>query len=142
MNKTKEILKQILEKEPWLSSQGICEFHFKNNSAIDGISNYGKESTSYDFYDQLAADRHALLLYTDDFIKVCKWLTGIGKRKTINKKHSSYGLKHIAEKDIGYITNGTFIAGAIHCGFKYHICENSPNPCFNMSEKSLRDLGK
>lgn len=59
--------------------------------------------------------------------------------KTINRKHTSYGIKHIAEKDIGYITNGVFIAAAVIAGYSYEIVPHSPNVPFGMSEKSLKD---
>jgi len=71
--------------------------------------------------------------------KVCQWLAGKRRRKTVNRLHTSYGYKHMAEKDIGeYVTNGCFIAAAVHCGFDYSPCaDNSPNVWFNISEKSL-----
>ena len=59
--------------------------------------------------------------------------------KTINRKHTSYGIKHIAEKDIGYITNGVFIAAAVIAGYPYEIVPGSPNVPFGMSEKSLKE---
>jgi hypothetical protein len=41
------------------------------------------------------------------------------KRKTINQNVSSYGLKHIAERDIGrYIGNGSFIEAMDILGFE------------------------
>lgn len=66
------------------------------------------------------------------------WLADKARRKTINPRYTSYGLKHLAEKEVGYITNGAFIAAAIHCGFAYRIHPDSPNPSFGISEKSLR----
>lgn len=60
--------------------------------------------------------------------------------KTINSKRSSYGLKHIAEQDVGYITNGVFIAAAIIAGYGYKIDPGSPNVPFAMSEKSLKQI--
>ncbi len=64
--------------------------------------------------------------------------------KTINTKHSSYGLKHLAEKEVevGYITNGMFIAAAIIAGYEYRIEPGSPNVAFGMSEKSISDITK
>jgi hypothetical protein len=37
---------------------------------------------------------------------------------------------------------GVFIIAALHCGFRYKAYENSPNPCFNMSEASIKSLEK
>ena len=81
-----------------------------------------------------------LLDSTEEFEKACLWLEKINKIKTINKQHSSYGLKHLAEDEIGYISNGTFIAAAINCGFNYKASETSPNVSFNMSEKDIKSL--
>lgn len=70
-----------------------------------------------------------------------KWLReNVQPTKGINKRHNSYGWKHVAEKDIGYITNGEFIAAGIIAGYPYEIQFGSPNVPFGMSEKSLRDI--
>lgn len=58
-----------------------------------------------------------------------KWIT---KRKTINIKKGSYGLKHVVEKSSNtYISNGAFIKAALEMGFKYK--KNDLNAFFNMS---------
>nr|ALS91550.1 putative vacuolating cytotoxin [uncultured bacterium] len=57
------------------------------------------------------------------------------RTKGINRKRNSYGLKHVAEGDIGYITNGQFIAAAIHSGFEYEQVNTGANMHFNSSEK-------
>jgi len=44
----------------------------------------------------------------------------------------------MAEQEIGYITNGVFIAAAIHCGFDVKF-DGSPNVMINISEKSLKN---
>lgn len=87
---------------------------------------------------ELAEGRAHLLKSVDACNKVCQWLGQIDKIKTINDRHSSYGLKHVAEEDIGYITNGVFITAAIHCGFPYRIKPGRPNVEFGMSEKSIK----
>ncbi len=70
--------------------------------------------------------------------KVCEWLSTKKRIATINNHHSSYGLKHMVEQDLGeYVSNGVFIAAAIHCGFPYKIVTDSPNVYFGISEKSL-----
>ncbi len=58
----------------------------------------------------------------------------------INERHSSYGLKHMIEHSgaADYVTNGAFIAAAIHAGFTYKLTPHSPNVMFNISEKSLK----
>lgn len=58
--------------------------------------------------------------------------------KALNKRHSSYGLKHLAERHRGeYVSNGAFIAGAILAGLK---CSGDYSPCFNISEESIQRL--
>jgi hypothetical protein len=103
-----------------------------------GIYGGGRGMTRDERERDLREGQAHLLSMESDFVKTCEWLESIEKRKTINPNHSSYGLKHLAEKSVGYITNGLFIAAAIHCGFKFKIRPGSPNAAFNMSEKSLR----
>jgi hypothetical protein len=66
----------------------------------------------------------------------------IEKVKAINRRRTSYGLKHIAERFYGtYTTNGEFIAAAIAAGFKYRQCQYADlNAQFNMSERSIKAL--
>lgn len=79
-------------------------------------------------------------------VKVCRaWIRmWIDKRKTINKKHGSYRLKHFVEEmNDGHISNGAFIQAAFEEGFIIKpFGPNSPNAYFNMSfvriEKELR----
>jgi hypothetical protein len=54
------------------------------------------------------------------------------RTKTMRRKHSSYGLKHEAERWSGaYISNGAFIAAASLEG--YTIERERPNACFSLS---------
>jgi len=62
----------------------------------------------------------------------------VSPRKNLNRKKSSYALKHIVEKTTkqGYISNGAFILAAFLEG--YMICptyNDSPNAYFNMRFK-------
>jgi hypothetical protein len=47
-----------------------------------------------------------------------------------------------AIKRIGYMPNGVFITATIHCGFECKVYEDTPNPCFNVSEASVKALEK
>ncbi len=83
-------------------------------------------------------ERELLRKSADRVQVVIDWLRrNIRPIKTINMRRSSYGLKHVAEKDTGYITNGVFIAAAISAGYPYKIYE--PNPAFGMSERSINE---
>jgi hypothetical protein len=75
------------------------------------------------------------------FISARAWLQGQQKRKTINKMGTSYGLKHVAEHDFGYVTNGIFIAAAISAGFEIERAgawQQSPNAFMNVSTRAWR----
>jgi hypothetical protein len=90
-----------------------------------------------DYWTALAKDRVRL---RGDLAKVeltAKWLRLHIKRiKTINTRSSSYGLKHVVEREIGYITNGVFIAAAMIEGYPYRTRRNFPNVYFGMSQQS------
>jgi hypothetical protein len=75
-----------------------------------------------------------------DFDKAVNWLKKVEKISNFNTKRSSNNLKLLAERDIGYISNGIFIAAAIHSGFRFKLEPESPNVQFNMSERSLKKL--
>jgi hypothetical protein len=67
------------------------------------------------------------------------WLRRFGKLKSVNKSGTSYGLKHMAEDDIGYVTNGVFIAVAIAEGFTVRRADfDSANAWFNISTEAWR----
>ncbi len=69
--------------------------------------------------------------------KIASYLMqNVRTRKTINKNHSSYTLKHIIENDVGYITNGEFIMAALVAGYAMSSV-NRMNPCFNMDNRDL-----
>jgi hypothetical protein len=71
---------------------------------------------------------------------VREWLMqNVEKRSTINSDAGSYGLKHMAEKDLNdYISNGELIAAAIIAGYSYRRgADNSPNAAFGMSSRSI-----
>jgi hypothetical protein len=64
------------------------------------------------------------------------WLAQFRKIKGINRHGTSYGLKHVAEHAIGYVTNGVFIAAAIAEGFT--IQRDGPNAYLNISMGAWR----
>jgi hypothetical protein len=58
--------------------------------------------------------------------------------KTINTKHTSYGLKHVAERALNfYISNDEFIEAMILEGFNAHYKCSKENSHFNISNKFL-----
>lgn len=94
---------------------------------------------------QRAADldrgRRELLDSVETCNKVCVWLADVDRTQSVNERvGSSYHLKHVVEEDIGSVSNGTFIAAAIFCGFRYRIDPGSPNVWFAMSAKSIKAI--
>lgn len=67
---------------------------------------------------------------------------------SINKTHSSYGLKHLIERiianetnqQINYVSNGALILAMYDAGFRICRMSNSPNCFFNVSERSVKRL--
>ena len=64
-----------------------------------------------------------------------KFLALFGRKTAaISTKHSSYGLKHTAEKLDGYISNGAFIQAAKKLGYKIRpLGPGSLNVCLNIT---------
>jgi hypothetical protein len=54
----------------------------------------------------------------EEFIRAAEFLSKFGRRKSMNRRRTSYGLKHDAERQAGdYVANGTLIAAALALGF-------------------------
>jgi hypothetical protein len=70
-----------------------------------------------------------------------RWLGHHGRRATINPHYSSYGLKHHAENTgpvlrrnaVPYISNGAFIAAALHLNYRVSRIGRTPNARINIS---------
>lgn len=104
----------------------------------EGVTYNRKLLSKEEYMEKFNNSQEQLLNSIETFEAACKWLSGVKKIKSINRNHSSYELKHIVEKDIGYISNGVFIAAALHCGFDFKANE-SKNVMFNMSEESIKE---
>lgn len=65
-----------------------------------------------------------LPLFRKDVEKIANYIAPrFEKSNRLCKKISSYGLKHIVERDMGeYVGNGELIAAMLLCGFKYEQC--------------------
>ena len=120
-NYTQEDLIRVMDNNPDLTSNGFGNLNpveFKN------------------FRQQL---RNSLR----EFQSCCVYLSLCKKSKRIYKILSSYGLKSRVEFMNGYVSNGSFIAAAIHCNFKAHRIINSPNAYFDIDDlvfKGCREL--
>jgi hypothetical protein len=102
----------------------------------------------YDARTKTPAERNAELQHQREqikeprsiaqFLAARRWLQQFRKLKSLNKRGSSYGLKHRAEHSIGYITNGVFIAAACAEGFQVVRIENGPNAWLNISSEAWK----
>ncbi|GLR89826.1 hypothetical protein [Bradyrhizobium iriomotense] len=73
-----------------------------------------------------------------EFIRAVEFLSKYPRRKAINRKRGSYGLKHDTERATGdYVANGMLIAAALAMGFSaVPTHSGSPNAHFNVSSKA------
>lgn len=119
--------------------------------SANGFGPYGGAMKLIEADAEFQKDRAHML--DDDsckqFERACAWLSRRTPIKSFNKSRTSYGLKHTVEswhRDNGvkgdvYVSNGVFIAAALHMGFRYHRVHQwrSPNCFFNISEKSIKE---
>lgn len=77
------------------------------------------------------------------FVRAIEFLQTVEKSKTVTRDRTSYGYKHSAEHfhkemhpdDDPYVSNGMFIAAAVHLGFTIkRDADNSPNVLVNIAK--------
>jgi len=125
---TRADIEKVLEKEPLLTANGV------------GGSAFSRHKTRDERLKEFQEDQDWLLRSEVMCSLCCEWLADKVKIKTINTRHTSYRYKHMVEHASNrYITNGAFIAAAIHLGFNYKKYRNSPNVTINISEKSVKE---
>jgi hypothetical protein len=91
-------------------------------------------------WDAPREGRVALLDAETEIAQARRWLRTQDRRVTLNRSHTSYGLKHIAESAMGcYIANGSLIAAALLDGWTVarSYC-GSPNAMLNISERTIK----
>lgn len=78
------------------------------------------------------------------FDEVCVWIREhLPPTPRSRGYYSSYYLKHIVEAEIGYITNGLFIAAMIHCGHRFRQPgKGNPNAYFPLHKRKVAMLDK
>jgi hypothetical protein len=114
-------MERVLEQEPQLSDFGfgLADFYKAHE---EGVAKFREDRENIRVPLALA-----------EFTAARGWLKQFAKLKSFNKRGNSYSLKHIAEHDIGYVSNGVFIAAAIAEGFNVQRIGDSPNAWFNIS---------
>ena len=105
---------RVLEREPQLSDNGFKQF-LRHQSRAERNAQFLKWREDMRHPNSLA-----------QFMAARGWLRQFRKIKTLNRSRTSYSLKHCAEDDIGYATNGCFIAAAIAEGFTVRCVEPVP----------------
>lgn len=110
---------------------------------ILGFGVYAEKSLSKsELVEKLDLSRLQLEGAKERVIKISAWLRrNIEPTKTICKDQSSYQYKHIADKHLGYVTNGEFIAAAIMAGYPYKE-DDGLNAYFGMSKRSWERMRK
>lgn len=120
-------LSAVLERAPQLTAFGFG-LHWLRR----------RELSKEEWQREFAGQRQRLAESGAAFARCCDWISrNLERQKTISYKRSSYGLKHIAEREIGYITNGTFIAAMIACGYRW--VPDGPNAYFSVTWQSVRN---
>jgi hypothetical protein len=125
MDQAKADMTAILEREPQLGDFDFGIFDSRNKTPEQ------REAELREGRDKIIEPRSL-----EQFEAARGWLRRFDKIKVLNKRGTSYGLKHVAAHDIGYVTNGVFIAAAIAEGFTVE--RVGPNAWLNISTKPWR----
>jgi hypothetical protein len=121
-------MERVLAQEPMLNDFGFGAFGWRSLTPEERAAAMAKDRERIREPGSLA-----------QFLAARRWLAGFAKLKSLNQRGSSYGLKHHAAHDIGYVTNGVFIAAAIAEGFRVQrIRFDGPNAWFNIASAAWR----
>jgi hypothetical protein len=89
--------------------------------------------------ETLRQEREKLREQLRSFVAARAWLRRFPRLKRVNRRRGTcYGLKHVAEREIGYVTNGAFIAAAIAEGFVVRRIKHSVNARIGISNSAWR----
>jgi hypothetical protein len=97
---------RVLEREPQLGDFGFGVYDPRSKTPEERAADLRRNR-------DLIREPRSLA----QFMAARGWLRQFSRLKASNRRGTSYGLKHFAEDDIGYVTNGVFIAAAIAEGF-------------------------
>lgn len=96
--------------------------------AMRKVPRLGANGFKKDDEADFASNREALKVQTEGFLAAIVWLSQFEPMSKVppDGRYSSYGLKGYAEAQYGdYISNGAFIAAALHLEFPYE--KHGPN---------------
>jgi hypothetical protein len=121
-------MQRVLDQQPQLGNFGFGVYAPERKTGLEQATELARKRDEIRSPVSLAA-----------FIATRAWLRRHNKRKTINRSGTSYGLTHVAERDVGYITNGAFIAAAVAEDFCVVREEGEgPNAWLNISTTAWR----
>jgi hypothetical protein len=87
----------------------------------------------------LRQERERLRKQLNSFVAARAWLRRFPRLKRVNRRRgTSYGLKDVADREIGYLTNGVFIAAAIAEGFVVQRIKDGANARIGISSAARR----
>lgn len=132
---SRRAIKRVLDLHPTLNANGF------------GALEIGQPKSERERLEEIAAGRRELGKDWQQFLAAVSVLERLTKTACISwRAGGCYSLKHtfaplMASRILGgYVTNGTFICAAIHCGFRLKI--KGPNAWINVSSKSVESLLK
>jgi hypothetical protein len=129
---TRADIQSVMDKCPGLTHFGMGLYRQNHKPLTELASSFAKE-------------RVGLLEAVDECNKAVQFLRFATRRKTLNTKRTSYGLKHSVEHYMKrlpgvknyYVANGAFICAAVHLGFEIApVRPGNPNVNINISERS------
>lgn len=115
-------LAEVMEQHPQLNSFGLGVF--------DPSGKPGRVRDA-----ELAKGRAELAEREARVYEIVAWLRD-NLRPIQTPRWDSYGLKHLVEDQLGYITNGELIAAALIVGYSYRY--RTPNVEFGISARDIR----
>lgn len=126
----REYIAQVMAQHPELCTNGLG-FSYQHFTKVENKAEFLKHR------EEMLSERSCR-----EFAAAVAWLKQATRRKNLNWRCSSYGLKAVVERWAGdhvgkYVSNGAFIAAAFHLGYKTGRAEDSPNVCLNLSTKVL-----
>ncbi len=130
LERLRQDMERVMDSAPELSDFGYGVFSPRSKTSAQRL-------------DELAVDRAKLLdaRSLEQFALARSWLSTKPRTTRPNPRAcSSYGLKHLAEPDIGYVTNGVFIAAALAEGFKVERISATPNAALNIGRRAVSAL--
>lgn len=111
-----------------------------NDFGIGGFDN-DRNLSRAEREEKFAQNRALLRASAAPVALTVEWLRrNVAPTKKMCTSGNSYSFKHTAEREIGYVTNGVFIAAGVVAGYPHQLVDGSPNVRFGFSARSLHNL--